>query len=74
MGVLQTTKITLAWQLFESGIPKRHIARRLELHHETVGIWIREIQSLGLLGFLDKYTQARRVERPARQVDPILKR
>ena len=74
MGVLQITKITLVWQLFESGMPKRHIARKLELHHETVGIWIRGIQELGLAGFLDKHTQAKKVQRPTRQVDPILKR
>lgn len=60
--------------MYESGVPKRHIARKLELHHETVGVWINGITELGLLGFLDKYQNAKKAPRTKRQVDPILKR
>lgn len=74
MEVLNATKITLAWELYEAGMPKRHIAERLDLHWETVGIWIRGIKENGLLGFLDLYTNAKKGPRPKRQVDPILKR
>jgi len=74
MEVLQTTKITLTWELFESGVPKRHIAQRLGIHHETVGIWIAGIAKLGLVGFLDKYQTAKKGPRVKRRVDPILKR
>lgn len=72
--MLSTTKITLCWELFESGVPKRHIAQRLGVHWETVGTWIRGIQNYGLLGFLDIYTNAKKGPRAVRQVDPILKR
>jgi transposase len=74
MEVLNTTKITLAWELFEAGVPKRHIAEKLGLHWETVGIWIKGIQENGLLPFLDIYTNAKKGPRVKRQVDPILKR
>lgn len=74
MEVLNKTKIVLAWELFEAEMPKRHIAKRLGVHWETVGIWVSSIQKLGLSGYLDKYEKAKRGERPKRQVDPILKR
>lgn len=73
MEVLNKTKIILAWELFEAGVPKRHIALKLGLHWETVGIWVKNIQERGLLVFLDEYERAKRVPRPTRQVDPILK-
>lgn len=73
MEVLRTTKITLAWELFNFSIPKRHIASQLGLHHETIGIWITEILELGLLGFLDKYQSAKKGPRVRRQVDPLVK-
>lgn len=73
MEVNQITKITLAWELFESGMAKRHIASKLGLHWETVGIWIRSIEEYGLLGFLDIYSEARKGPRIRRQVDPLLK-
>lgn len=70
----QLTKITLAWELFESGVPRNHIAKQLEIHRETVGIWITGIAEKGLKEFLDVYENAKRGERKGRQVDPILKR
>lgn len=74
MNVLNVTKITLAWELFEAGVPKAHMAQELKVHRETVHLWIKGIQEYGLLGFLDKYTTAKKGERVKRQVDPILKR
>ena len=55
-------------------MPKSHIAERLGKHRETIHIWIKNIERYGLLGFLDKYEQAKRGERKRRQIDPIVKR
>ncbi|MDR9459960.1 MAG: hypothetical protein RI591_07445, partial [Dehalococcoidia bacterium] len=43
-------------------------------HRETVHIWIQNVETYGLLNFLDKYEQAKKGERGKRQVDPIVKR
>ncbi len=72
--VNQLTKITIAWELYEQEVPKTHIAKQLGLNRETVHLWICGIESLGLLEFLDKYTNAKRGQRVKRQIDPILKR
>lgn len=74
MDVLNITKITLAWELFEAGMPKLHIASRLSLQRETVHIWIKGILEYGLIGFMDRYSKAKKGPRIKRQVDPILKR
>lgn len=74
MDVLNLTKITLAWELFETGVLKAHIAKQLRLNRETVHLWIKGIEEHGLLEFLDKYTNAKKGERVKRQIDPILKR
>lgn len=68
------TKITLAWELYQSKVKIFKIAESLKIHRETVGIWISEATRLGLIGFLDKYLKAKKGERIKRQVDPILKR
>lgn len=73
MDMNQLTKITIAWELFESGTPKLHIARKLGLHRETVHLWIKTIKELGLLEFLDSYTNAKKGERPKRKIDGLLK-
>lgn len=70
----QLTKITLAWELYESGVPKAHIAKQLGLSRETVHIWIKGIEEFGLLEFLDRYFNAKKGARVKRQIDPILKR
>lgn len=72
--VNQLTKITLAWELYESGVPKAHIAKQLGLNRETVHIWIKGIEEFGLLEFLDRYFNAKKGARAKRQIDPILKR
>lgn len=74
MEVKQITKIVLAWELSEKGLPKSHIAKQLEVHRETVGIWITGIVEQGLKEFVDTYENAKKGERKKRQVDPILKR
>jgi hypothetical protein len=72
--VNQLTKITIAWELYESGVPKSHIALKLGLNRETVHLWVKGISELGLLKFLDQYTNSKKGERVKRQIDPILKR
>lgn len=76
MEVLQTTKIILAWELFEHGVPKLHIANKLRIHRETIHLWISGIQAHPehLTGFLDQYQNAKKGERIKRQIDPRLKR
>ena len=59
--VNQLTKITLAWELFEQAIPKAHIANQLGVTREIVHIWIKGIQKLGLLEFLENYVDAKKV-------------
>lgn len=74
MGVLNTTKIVLAWELHESGMAKTAIAQRLDINRDTVRVWIQSIDNLGLIEFLDHYSKAKKGQRVKRQVDPILKR
>jgi len=74
MDMQNSTLITLCWELYEQGIYKTHIANRLGKHRETVHIWIKNVETYGLLNFLDKYEQAKKCERRSRQVDPIVKR
>lgn len=70
----QLTKITIAWELFEQGIPKSHIAKQLDIHRETVHLWIKGIQHQGLKEFLEAQVNTKKGERKARQTDTILKR
>ena len=74
MDMQSTTLITLCWELYEQGMPKVRIAARLGKHRETVHLWVKGIQTYGLIPFLDRYEQAKKGERRSRQVDPILKR
>lgn len=74
MNVLNITKITLAWELHEAGLPKSHIASKIGINRETVYLWIKGISQYGLVEFLDRYSQAKKGQRVRRQVDPILKR
>lgn len=69
-----STLITMAWELYECGVPKSRIAVRLRKHRETIHLWIKAIQSRGLMSFLESYEQAKKGQRQGRRVDPILKR
>ena len=73
MEVLNLTKITIAWELFEQGVPKTHIAKQLDLNRETVHLWVQGIKNKGLLPFLESYTNAKRGERLKRKIDGFLK-
>jgi len=46
MEVIQTTKIILAWELFEQGLPKTHIAERLRINRDTVRLWVQAIAAM----------------------------
>ena len=74
MDMTNETLIVLCWELYEQGIPKIRIAKRLGKHRETIHLWIKGINRVGLLWFLDKYKQAKKGERKKKQVDPIVKR
>ena len=74
MDMQNRTLITLCWELYEQGIPKVRIAKRLNKNRETIHIWVKNIKEYGLLSFLDNYEQAKKGERKRRQVDPIVKR
>lgn len=71
--MLNLTKIAVAWEMFELGIPKAHIASQLGISRETVHIWLHEIAKVGLLEFLDQYTQAKKGSRAKRKIDGLLK-
>ena len=73
MEMNQITKITLCWELFENGVPKSHIADKLCLNRETVGIWINGVRQLGLSGFIEEYLNSKKGERTKRKVDVLLK-
>lgn len=73
MEVLNLTKVTMAWELFEQGVPKTHIAKQLGVNRETVHLWICGIQGEGLLTFLESYTNSKKGERLKRKIDGLLK-
>lgn len=77
MGIMnQITKITLAWELYEQQVPKKHIAQRLAVHRETVHLWIMGVENNpeGILGFLEDYLNAKKGPRTKRKVDGLLKK
>jgi len=76
MEMNQLTKITLAWELCEQQIPQTHIAQKLQIHRETVGLWIKGIKHnpLGLTGFIDNYLSAKKGERSKRKLDGLIKK
>jgi transposase InsO family protein len=74
MDMLNETLITLCGELYEQGLAKSHIAEKLGKNRETIHIWIRGIEQYGLIGFLDRYRQAKKGERAKRKANPIVKR
>lgn len=74
MKMEKTTEIVLACELFEQGLSKSAIARRLGRDRETIRLWLRGIETHGQKVFLDKSAAACKVPRPSRQVDALVKR
>lgn len=74
MDMHNITKITLAWELYQAGVFKTDVAKRLEVNRDTIRVWIKGTQEYGLLVYLDHYLRAKKGPRRGRQVDPILKR
>jgi len=72
----QITKITLAWELYEEQVPKTHIAQKIGVHRETVGLWVKGIENnpSGLTGFIDNYLAAKKGKRAKRKLDGLLKK
>lgn len=73
MDVLNLTKITIAWELYGSGVPKAHIANKLKINRETIHLWVKNIEEHGLLDFLERYSNAKKGERSKRKLDGLLK-
>lgn len=75
MDMNQLTKVSLAWELFKNGVPKVRIAQDLEVHRETVHLWVSCIarHPQGLLGFLADYQVAKKGSRAKRKLDGLLK-
>lgn len=74
MDMINQTQIVLAWELYEQGVPKIHIASKLGKHRETIHLWIQGIQTQGLIPFLTAYEQAKKGPRVKRQTDGLIKR
>jgi len=74
MGMSNLTLITLAWELYQQGVPKSRIAKRLGKNRETIHLWVKGVEAEGLLPFLERYQQAKKGPRTGRQVDPLVKR
>ncbi len=74
MDMSNLTLVTLAWELYQQGMPQSRIAVQLKKHRETIHLWLQGIAAYGLLPFLERYQQAKKGPRTARQVDPLVKR
>jgi transposase len=70
----KATEMVLAQELFEQGLSKSAIARRLGRDRETIRLWLRGIEQYGQKAFLDQSAAACKVPRPSRQVDAVVKR
>lgn len=74
MRMENITKISLAWELHQEGIPQTHIAKRVGVHRITVYRWLKGVKRVGDLElFLDTYLSAKKGERKKRKIDPLLK-
>lgn len=74
MDMQNITKITLAWELYEAGLLKTDIAKRLGVNRDTIRLWFKGIERQGLDSYLDCYLRAKKGSRLKRQVNPVLKR
>jgi len=69
----KATEIVLAQELFEQGLSKSAIGRRLGRDRETIRLWLRGVEECGQKAFVDKSAAACKVPRPSRQVDALVK-
>jgi len=68
------TRIILVADLATQGLSISAIARQLDRHRETVGLWLKAIRIEGLSAFLERYAAAKKGPRRARQVPGAVKR
>jgi transposase len=74
MDMQQITKISLAWEMFQGGIPQLHIAKQLGIDRITIYRWVKGIHAIGDIEvFLDKYLSCKKGPRKKRKVDGLLK-
>ena len=62
------TQMTLAIEFAEQGLSHTKIAAYLGRYRETIGLWLKEIRTHGLSGFLECHTHAKTGPRRACQV------
>ena len=74
MDMHTLTQLTLAFELAEQGLSHTTIAAHLGRHRETIGLWLKGMATYGLVGYLERYTQAKAGPRRARQVPATIKR
>lgn len=75
MSVRQISKIVLAWDLLEQGVPKGRVADYVGVHRRTIIRWHQSIEECGDIEcFLDQYLSAKKGSRLKRKLDPVLKR
>jgi|SRR3954469_15041078 transposase len=75
MDVLNITKISLCFELFEQGVPQSHIANQLGVDRVTVYRWISGIKKAAEPElFLDQYISSKKGPRTKRKVDGLLKK
>lgn len=73
MDVLNTSLITLAWELYSHDVPQLRIAQDIDRNRDTVRLWIKGVKRFGLMGFLDRYEWAKKGRRTPRKANPVVK-
>ena len=68
------TRIIVVAELAAQGFSISAIARQLDRHRETVGLWLKAVRLEGLPAFLSRYAAAKKGPRRARQVSGTIKR
>lgn len=68
------TRIIVATELAAQGLSVSAIARQLDRHRETIGLWLKAVRIEGLPAFLNRYAAAKKGPRRARQVPGTVKR